>query len=316
MSVAFITGATSFSGRHLTRHLTSLGWRVVAAHSGRRPLGGLAVEPGLQLVDLDLLQADHVAAALAVAWPRYIFHLAGRTGPVGPPDELAAAFRDHALATATLLDAVRRLDLPARILIPGSSAQFGAVVPAAQPIAEEAPYRPLSLYGVAKTAEALTVDHYRAVHGLAVVRTHTFNCIGPGQREAFVPAAFARQIAMMERGLAEPALRVGNLAARRDLTDMRDVVKAYVAAVALEHPDVVYNVCSGRAPAIADLVGMLRSLARVPFEIRQDPARLQSADVPVQIGDPARLSQATGWRPTISIERSLADLLDEWRARV
>lgn len=317
MTRALVTGITGFSGRHLARHLAELGWDLTGSHSGRRMAAAdkASRETGASLIRLDPLQPARLDAALASVRPRYIFHLAGRTGPCGTLAEFEEALRSHALATAALLDAVCRLRLDATVLIPGSSAQFGVAPHPERPVAETDPYRPLSLYGAAKTAEALTADCYRTAHGLAVIRTNTFNLLGPGQREDFVPAAFARQIAAIEKGLAPPVLHVGNLASRRDLTDVRDAARAYVAAATRGEPGAVYNVCSGRAPAVGELVERLRSFSSAEFEVREDPMRMRPNDLPVQIGDAGLLRRVTGWEPAIPIEASLRDVLDDWRAR-
>ena len=317
MTRALVTGITGFSGRHLARHLAGLGWDVTGSHSGGRMAAAaeLAGKTGVSLIRLDPLRPACLEAALRSVRPRYIFHLAGRTGPCATPEAFEQALRSHALATAALLDAVYRLRLDATVLIPGSSAQFGAVPHPERPLTETEPYRPLSLYGAAKTAEALAADYYRTAHGLAVIRTHTFNLVGPGQREDFVPAAFARQLAAIEKGLAPPVLHVGNLAARRDLTDVRDAARAYVAAATRGEPGAVYNVCSGRAPSVGELLERLRSLSSAELELREDPARMRPNDLPVQIGDAGLLRRVAGWEPAIPIEASLRDVLDDWRAR-
>jgi GDP-4-dehydro-6-deoxy-D-mannose reductase len=262
------------------------------------------------------MQVASVAAVLEREGPRYIFHLGGHAEAVAAAEGLAAALRNHACATAILLEAVQRVRLEATVLIPGSSAQFGNPPRPQRPITETVPYRPVSLYGVAKTAEAMTADYWGRTHGLAVIRTNTFNCIGPGQRDSFVPATFARQIAAIEKGLAEPILHVGNLVARRDVIDVRDVAKAYVAAVTRGVPGAVYNVCSGRAPSVAELIDGLCRHTRVELELHHDPSRLRPDDIPVQIGDASALKRASGWRPAIPLDTSLADVLDDWRARI
>jgi GDP-4-dehydro-6-deoxy-D-mannose reductase len=243
-------------------------------------------------------------------------------GPTGQSDAgssgdlFARHLHGHAITTALLLEAARREAADAVLLIPGSSAQFGDVDPQLQPIDAAQPYQPRTLYAVAKSAEAWAAAHYAQTHGLKIVRTHTFNCIGPGQRAAFVPAAFASQIAEMELGLAPKVLRVGNLAARRDVTDIRDVARAYILAATRGQPGRVYNVCSGTAPSVADLVEGLRALARVQYVIEQDPARLQVVDIAVQIGDATDLQRDTGWRPEIPLAQTLSDVLEEWRGTI
>ena len=165
----------------------------------------------------NLADAGHTMALLREARPEFVFHLAGQTGA-----DFGVLLSSHITATANLLEAARCLGLDAVILIPGSSAQFGEVPEQDQPITEDTEYRPSTLYGIAKTTEAWTAAYYQREYRMKIIRTHTFNCIGPGQRPQFVPAAFACQVAAMERGTAEPVLHVGNLESRRDMIDIRD----------------------------------------------------------------------------------------------
>jgi GDP-4-dehydro-6-deoxy-D-mannose reductase len=259
----------------------------------------------------NLEDAESTRALLRDSSPAFIFHLAGRTGV-----SFNEAIDSHVRATVGLLDMVRQLGLDAIIVIPGSSAQYGDVAEERQPIAEETEYKPVTLYGIAKATEAWAAAHFHRTFGMNIIRTHTFNCVGPGQRAQFVPATFARQIAAMERGETEPVLHVGNLDARRDMTDIRDVAEAYFHAATLGSPGAVYNVCSGQVVAIDTLVGILRQLSRVEFDVRQDPARLQANDVPAQRGDGTRFARDTGWRPRIGLEQTLTDVLEEWRGVV
>ncbi len=311
---ALVTGVAGFSGAAVARHLASLGWSVVGSHGGTRaPDADLA---GIDFVRHDLSDLASLRALLRLARPDIVLHMAGPTGQprgIGGAETFAAHLQGHAGATALLLEAAALEAAGAVLLIPGSSAQFGDVAAERQPIGADVPYRPRTLYGVAKAAEAWAAAHYAEARGLKIVRTHTFNCIGPGQRADFVPAAFASQIAAMERGEAPPVLLVGNLAARRDVTDIRDVARAYVLAATRGQPGRVYNVCAGVAPSIADLVEGLRAHARIDFAVRRDPARVQAVDVAAQIGDATEFSRDTGWRPEIPLAQTLADTLEYWR---
>lgn len=304
---ALITGITGFAGRTLAALLLARGWTVAGTHGGRRKLPP-ALAPCEIAVD-DLGDADRLLARLRELRPDVVFHLAGRTGA-----GFAELLQSHAAATATLLDAVRRLDAATTAVIPGSSAQFGQADPPGGLITEDTAYRPATLYGIAKTAEAMTAEHFHRTFGVRVIRTHTFNCFGPGQRAAFVPAAFASQIAAIERGGVPAVLDVGNLDAMRDLTDIRDVAEAYLGLAARGRPGVVYNVCSGTAVSIRAIVEGLQAHARVSFSIRRDPARVQAIDVAAQRGDPSRIHAETGWRARIPLAQTLSDLMEEWRA--
>jgi GDP-4-dehydro-6-deoxy-D-mannose reductase len=308
---ALITGVTGFAGRAMALLLASRGWSVIGSHGGHLPLPADLCRLDICTMTHKLTDPTHTMNLLRDARPDYIFHLAGRTGA-----DFGALLGSHAGATANLLEAARQLCADAVIVIPGSSAQFGDVPQDRQPITEEAEYQPSTLYGIAKTAEAWTAAHYQRLYSLKIIRTHTFNCIGPGQRPQFVPATFARQIVAIERGTAVPVLFVGNLQSRRDMIDIRDVASAYLFLATRGRPGRSYNICSGQTHSIGALVERLRDISRVEFEIRRDPERVQSIDIPVQRGDPSRLQQDTGWHPTVPLDQSLADVLEEWRAAI
>lgn len=308
---ALITGVTGFSGRALALHLSARGWSVVGSHGGKRPVPPELSQAGICPVTHNLVDAGHTMALLRDTRPDFVFHLAGQTGV-----DFALLRDSYVAATVNLLEAARHLCLDAVIVIPGSSAQFGDVPEDRQPITEDTEYRPSTPYGIAKAMEASTAARFNREYGMKIIRTHTFNCIGPGQRPQFVPATFACQIAAMERGTAKPVLKVGNLGARRDMTDIRDVADAYFRAATRGRPGQVYNICSGHATAIGTLIAGLRDLSRVDFEVREESARLQAIDVPTQRGDASKLQRDTGWRPSVVLAQSLADVLEEWRAIV
>ncbi len=183
------------------------------------------------------------------------------------------------------------------------------------PIREEAPLRPASPYAVSKVAQGALALLYGPAGGMRVVLTRTFHHTGPGRGEAFAESSFARQLAEIEAGLRPPVLKVGNLEAVRDFADVRDVVRAYWMLLEKGEGGTVYNVCTGRGRRIRDLLDMLLAASSARVEVRVDPDRLRPSDVPTQVGDPSRLRAATGWEPRIPLERTLSDLLDDWRGR-
>jgi GDP-4-dehydro-6-deoxy-D-mannose reductase len=195
------------------------------------------------------------------------------------------------------------------VLIPSSALVYK---PADRPLVEDDPLVPAGPYGVSKLAQEMTAD----ASPLPVLLARPFNHAGPRQGPAYVTSAFAKQLAEIEAGISEPILRVGNLDARRDLTDVRDTVRAYRALAEHGQPHRPYNVCSGRAYRIRELLEILLSLARVRVNVEVDPARLRPSDNPVVLGSPARIIQETGWQPAIPIEQTLSDLLAFWRAAV
>ena len=188
--------------------------------------------------------------------------------------------------------------------------------PSPHALDESAPVGPRSPYGVSKLAQEMVALGAASTEGLDLVVARSFNHIGPRQSTDFVAASVARQVALMERGSIGPRLLVGNLDARRDLTDVRDTVRAYRLLAERGRCGEVYNVCRGEAVAIADLVAALVARARVAVEVAVDPARLRPSDVPVLLGSHRKLTAETAWQPDIPLDRSLDDLLDYWRERV
>ena len=228
----------------------------------------------------------------------------------GSGAERQATLRGNVTGTEHLLAALGRLPVPPRVLIPGSALVYR---PSTAALGEAAPLGPVSPYGASKLEqERVGLEAFRE-DGLAVVITRSFTHIGPGQAPGYAASSFAEQIARIEAGRAEPVLSVGNLEARRDLTDVRDTVRAYRALMARGTPGRPYNVCSGAAHRIGDVLDALLALARVPVTVRRDPARLRPSDNPVLLGDRSRITAELGWEPRRPLPETLSDLLDYWR---
>jgi GDP-4-dehydro-6-deoxy-D-mannose reductase len=257
-----------------------------------------------------VLDRDRVISALAELRPSAIFHLAGVADVHAAWRSAAPALRVNALGTHYLLDGLRKLRLDIPVLVTGSALVYR---PSAEAIDEDSPLVPPSPYGVSKLAQEMVAT--RATWCRVFV-ARPFNHAGPGQSEAYVTSSFARQIAEIEAGLREPVLHVGNLESRRDITDVRDTVRAYDFILNRGTRGRPYNVCCGRAYRVADLMQMLVASARVTIRVQTDPDRLRPSDTPVVLGNFARLERETGWRPTIPIEQTLSDLLDYWRSLV
>jgi GDP-4-dehydro-6-deoxy-D-mannose reductase len=247
---------------------------------------------------------------LAEVRPDEIYHLAG-AAHVG--QSFAAAettLATNVRGTHHLLDAIRRLRVRARILVIGSATVYR---PSLDALDERAALGTVNPYAFSKLAQEQLSVRAHDEDGLDTVVARSFNHIGPRQQPTFFASSFARQIAEIEAGLREPQLVVGNLDARRDLTDVRDTVRAYIALVAHGHSGQVYNVCSGSAVRIGDILDRLRALARVPVAIVTDPALFRPNDTPIFFGSHERITRDTGWRPTIDLDTTLRDLLDAWR---
>lgn len=297
---ALVTGAGGFVGTHLVAHLRDEGDEVVACD---RLQGGV-----------DITDADAVAAMLDEAAPDVVYHLAGWADVGGSWDRPNEAFAANAVGTLHVLGACARTGV-GRVLSIGSADMYGPAEPHELPLTEDSPLRPVSPYAASKVAAEYLGLQAHLGHGLGVVRVRAFNHLGPGQAPEFVAPALASRIARSEADGAD-AVKVGNLSARRDFTDVRDVVRAYRLLLAQGVPGEVYNVCSGRAVAIQELADRLLALSERPLRLEVDPALYRPVDVPVLLGDPGRLHAATGWKPEIPLDQTLADLLEDCRSRV
>ena len=304
-----VTGAAGFVGRHLVRALTPAG-PVVGWH---RPDTSHPEVPGVTWAAVELLDRAAIMSALAAAAPTAIYHLAG-VAHVG--DSWAHAeetFAGNVVGTSNLFDAVSALALPCRVLITGSATIYQ---PSTAALTEESAIAPNTPYGTSKLAQEMVAFAAGRDHGIPVVVTRSFNHIGPGQSPAFAAAAFAQQLARIEAGLAPPVLSVGNLEAQRDISDVRDTVRAYVALMAMGRAGHSYNVCAGRTMAIRQVLDGLVARVSVPVTVATDPARMRPADTPVVLGSHAKLTADTGWTPVLTLDDTLDALLAYWRDEV
>ena len=312
---ALITGVTGFVGPYLAAELVGepgaelFGMALDA--SAAKANGALPA--GLETLEGDITDDGSIRTVLEAARPQVVFHLAGASSGAAAWHRPAECLEVNALGTLRLLEGVRRLGLDATTVVASSGEVYGSADDEAHPLTEESPLRPLSPYAASKASQDLVAAQYPRAYGMRVIRLRLFNHTGPRHPEQFVASSFARQIARIERGLQEPVIRVGNLDARRDFVDVRDVARAYRLAARRDLRGEVFNVCSGRAVSIRQVLDLLRGLARCEVTVRTDPERMRPADIPLLIGDPSRFREATGWAPTIPIERTLADLLEWWR---
>jgi GDP-4-dehydro-6-deoxy-D-mannose reductase len=298
-----VTGAAGFVGRHLVRALAEEGARVFA---GALPGDGADSLPdGATPVPLDVTSDASVREALDRARPDAVFHLAAQASVGASFEDPLGTWEVNATGTLRLVHALPR---GARVLFVSSAEVYGPVPEAEQPIAESRPPRPVTPYAASKAAAELVVLQAAAAGRLHAVVARSFNHTGPGQSTRFALASFARQLRDVAAGRAEPVLRVGNLSARRDFLDVRDVVRAYVTMMAAGESGCVYNVASGTAPALAELVDALVALSGTGARVEVDAARMRPVDVPLLCGDAARL-RALGWTPRIGMSQTLADLL-------
>jgi GDP-4-dehydro-6-deoxy-D-mannose reductase len=318
MTRVLVTGLTGFVGSHLADYLLERGdVEIHGTLRWRSRLDNISHLKGrVNLVECDLRDAGAVRRLMERLRPDRVFHLAAQSYVPTSWSAPGETLTGNVMAQLNLFEAARDLGLATRFQIAGSSEEYGLVHPDEVPIREENPLRPLSPYAVSKVTQDLLAYQYARSYGLHTVRTRGFNHTGPRRGEVFVTSNFARQVAEIEKGLREPVVWVGNLEAVRDFTDVRDMVRAYWLALEHGQPGEVYNICSGRAYTIRQILEILLDLAHVKVEVREDPARMRPSDVMVLIGDASRFRTLTGWHPTIPFETTLNDLLDHWRQRV
>lgn len=263
----------------------------------------------------DLGDYDRVLELLDALRPDAIYHLAAQASVERAWANPAGTLVNNVTAQLHLLQAVIALGLRPRILVIGSADEYGAVTPQDMPIDEDTPLRPLNPYAVSKVAQDYLGLQYHLSHQLYVVRVRPFNHIGPRQGPGFAVPDFCRQIAAIEAGQQEPVLRVGNLEARRDFSDVRDIVRGYALALSHGRPGQVYNIGAGRSHSIHEMLDRLLALSRVPIRVESDPALARPADIPEVVCDSRRFRQDTGWETHYDLEQTLRDVLDDWRQR-
>jgi GDP-4-dehydro-6-deoxy-D-mannose reductase len=303
---SLVTGATGFAGSHLIDHLLEHEPAVAAWGHLRPGEPHLAGDPRVLWDSVDLLERQAVVDALARLQPSVIYHCAGIAHVGESWSKPVRALSVNVLGTHHVLEAVREAGLHIPVLVTGSALVYRQ---SAELLREDGEIGPADPYGVSKLAQEMLA--LRA--GVLVVRP--FNHAGPRQSPTYVTSSFARQIAEIEAGAREPVLRVGNLDSQRDITDVRDTVRAYRLVVQHGTPARPYNVCSGKAYRIRDLLDWLVGRSRTAIRIEMDPERLRPSDNPVIAGDRSRITNETGWEPTIPIRQTLDDLLDYWRAQ-
>lgn len=316
---ALITGVTGFAGSHLADYLLAEQPEVeiFGIRRWRSRMENIEHLDGrLQLRECDLRDPAAILGVLAEVRPDYIFHLAAQSFVPASWRAPSETLMTNILGQTNIFEAVRVLELDPVIQIAGSSEEYGLVLPDEVPIKETNPLRPLSPYAVSKVAQDLLAYQYFRSYGLKTVRTRGFNHTGPRRGEVFVTSNFAKQIASIEAGLREPVIRVGNLDAQRDFTDVRDMVRAYWLAVSEATPGEVYNLASGRAVTIRELLDQLLALSDTEVEVQVDPDRLRPSDVEILLGDYSKFRSATGWEPSIPLEQTLKDTLDYWRQKL
>jgi GDP-4-dehydro-6-deoxy-D-mannose reductase len=306
---ALVTGAAGFVGCHLARALLAEGHEVFGTlQPGHAEPAGFR---GMRWVEMELTASASIDAALAEARPDRVYHLAGQASVGESLRDPLSTWEVNATGTLRLAEA---LGGGTRLLFVSSAEVYGVVPEAEQPIGEQRRLHPTNPYAASKAAAEMAVLEAAHAHGTHAVIARSFNHTGPGQDPRFALAAFARQLAAIAAGACEPVLRVGNLQARRDYLDVRDVARAYLTLLDRGAPATVCNVASGEPHSLAELVELLIELSGTGARVEVDPARVRPVDVPLLSGDASAL-RALGWAPEIPLRQTLADLLTHEAAR-
>ncbi len=338
-----ITGITGMAGSHLAEYLLAehpqvavfgtFRWRsrmenleplrrarkvdvVEGRFTDGQALRGDDKKGRVTLLYCDLTDAGSVEHLISSVQPERIFHLAAQSFVQESFDEPASTFHINVQSQINLLESIRRHDNQIRMHVAGSSEEYGLVHPDEVPMKETNPLRPLSPYAVSKVAQDKLAYQYFKSYGLHLVVTRGFNHTGPRRGPVFADSTFAKQIAEIEAGILPPVIKHGDLTTKRDLSDVRDIVRAYWLALEKAEPGEAYNVGSGRTHTIREMLDILVSHAKVKIRTEEDPARLRPSDVPILWADPSKFRAATGWEPKIPFEQTLRDVLDYWRERV
>lgn len=319
MKRALITGLTGFAGSHLAEWILQKqpDVEIYGTYRIRSRMDNIkGIINRIRLVECELKDPHSVNEMIKQVKPDIIFHLAAQSFVPTSWNSPAESLLVNQIGQVNLFEAVRKYDLDPVIQVACSSEEYGQVFPDEVPITEENPIRPLSPYAVSKVGQDYLGYQYYKSYGLKVIRTRTFNHTGPRRGESFVTSNFAKQIAEIEQGIKSPVLYVGNLKAKRDFTDVRDVVRAYWLAVEKGVSGEVYNIASGVTYTIEEMLTKLLAMSQTPIEIQHDPERMRPSDVEILLGNYDKFHQQTGWKPEIPFEQTLLDLLNYWRNKV
>jgi GDP-4-dehydro-6-deoxy-D-mannose reductase len=303
-----VTGASGFVGRHLGRLLAAEGLDLHGTCYPDKPCPA-----DRQLVHLDLRSAEATDGLLERVKPDWVIHLAAVSNVRRSWENRKETLETNVVATGNLFEAVRKFAPRARVLFISSSDVYGLPGRGEHAFREDDPVEALSPYAYTKLAGELLCRFYVKVERLDIVVARPFPHTGPGQTADFVFPDWASQIARIEKGLAEPVIRVGNLEVRRDYADVRDVVRAYLLLLRKGRSGETYNVCTGRAVFLKDILAGLAALASKPVRVEVDPAKLRKTDIPFLAGDGSKIRRETGWEAEIPLDRTLRDLVESWR---
>lgn len=310
---ALIIGGAGFVGAYLIRHLRDdLKWETVVTKMPHTEIK----EQGIKVRDLNILQGEKVKELLKEENPDYVFHLAAQSSVSVSWKNPALTIDVNVKGAVNVMDAVRDMERHPRLLLIGSGEEYGQIKLGESPICEETVLRPGNIYAATKSCQNMLGSIYASAYGLDIMMVRAFNHIGPNQTPLFVVADFCKQVAEIEAGIREPIIYVGNLSAKRDFTDVRDVVRAYSLIIEKGQGGETYNVGSGHAIEIKQILDLIVAQSTSQVSVEVDPEKIRPVDVPIIEADISKLQSQTGWKPEISLEQTIKETLDYWRKEV
>ena len=309
---ALIIGAAGFVGGYLIEELSAAGWEV---HATCLPNENISEK--CSVYPLDIMKKEDISAILDKVSPDVIYHLAAQSSVSVSWKKPQLTAEINVVGTINVLEAVRetgKQDI--RTVLIGSGEEYGYIREGACPLSESEPLNPGNIYAATKACQGMIGEIYARAYKMDIIMVRAFNHSGPKQSNIFVISDFCRQIAEIEKGLREPVINVGNLSAKRDFTDVRDVVRAYRLLGEKGRSGTVYNVGRGRAVEIQFILDTALSFAKSPVEVKQDPSRMRASDIPLIEPDVSRIFSDTGWKAEISMEQTVEDTLSYWRTKL
>lgn len=310
---ALVIGATGFVGPYLVNEIKNrLFCEVITTTSKDIEHLGIGED---RTVHLNILNKDLTSQVLEKERPDYIFHLAAQSSVALSWKNPKLTVDINIIGSINLINAIQKLDYSPKVLIVGSGEEYGRVSPESIPIVETTVLKPGNVYAVTKACQNMMASIYSHAYGMQLVMTRSFNHIGPKQTPQFVVADFCSQAVRIEQGMQEPIIRVGNLSAKRDFTDVRDVVKAYCKLIQYGIPGETYNVGSGHAVAVQEILDIILAQTKTKVTVEVDQEKLRPVDVPIIEADISKIYKDTGWTPVISLEQTISDTMEYWRSQ-
>lgn len=310
MKKALILGAAGFVGNYLIDHIQkNCIWSIVVTKMPHETIN----KSGIDIYTLNILEKECIGKLLREVRPDYIFHLAAQSSVSLSWKNPGLTVDVNIKGCLNVLDTVRELDYKPRILLIGSGEEYGHVRREEVPIREDNALRPGNIYAATKACQNMLGQIYASAYGMDIMMVRAFNHVGPKQAPLFVVSDFCKQVAEIEKGMKEPVIKVGNLSAKRDFSDVRDVVRGYVSLMEHGSPGELYNIGSGRAVSIQEILDMILSLSDKKIKVEVDSTRLRPVDVPIIEADICKLTECTNWKTEIPLTQTIKETLDDWR---